>query len=194
MEYFCYFWSWNKILKDFVSEGQKIAGIEYKESGKFDKAGIDITFDNGKSVKEYNDTHFIKANGITTPKLMANGRLNFQVSVSNLPYTDQAIENISHEFAVHVKPKASDFFDNKKLDFSKGYEALMDYKKGYNPQYYNQYYGESKDKTSPTGLEHQMNDKTKAAEKLGVPIIQVLYQKNNIKRTDEQIKKILFSK
>ena len=181
-------------LKDFVSAGQKIAGHEYKESGKFDKAGIDITFDNGKSVKEYNDTHIPEANGITTPKLMENGRLNFQVSVSNLPFTDQAIENISHEFAEHITPKALDFYDNKKFDFSKGYDALMDYKNGYTPQYYSKYYGDSKDKTSTTDLEHQMNDKTQSAEKLGVPIIQVLYQKNNIKRTDEQIKKILFSK
>ena len=70
----------------------------------------------------------------------------------------------------------------------------MDYKNGYTPQYYSKYYGDSKDKTSTTDLEHQMNDKTQSAEKLGVPIIQVLYQKNNIKRTDEQIKKILFSK
>ncbi|WEK69559.1 MAG: DUF6443 domain-containing protein [Candidatus Chryseobacterium colombiense] len=181
-------------LKDFVSAGQKIAGVEYKEGGKFDKAGIDITFDNGKSVAKYNSEHLQDANGITTPRLMNNGRLNFEVSVSNLPYTDQAIENIAHEFAQHLMPKALDFFDNKKFDFSNGYESLMDYKKGYTPQYYSKYYGDRNDQASPTGLEHQMNEKTQAAEKLGVPIIKVLYQKNNIKRTDEQIKKILFSK
>lgn len=175
-------------LKDYASPGQVVAGHKYSDAGgKYDKAGIDLSFDNGTALNNRNsDKTVTPADGITTKK-EENGRMNFQVSITDGPFTDRTLETVTHELGIHVKLGAADYFDNKKFDFSTGYESIA--KDGYTQSYLNKYYGPNSGRSTNTP-DHLVNDKTNQAYKLGLPIIKSLYQKYNINRTDAQIKNL----
>ncbi|SIQ92651.1 RHS repeat-associated core domain-containing protein [Chryseobacterium indoltheticum] len=175
-------------LKDYASPGQVVTGHKYSDAGgKYDKAGIDLSFDNGKALTTRNsDRTVTPANGITTIK-EENGRMNFQVSIMDGAFIDRTIETVTHELGVHVKLGAADYFDNRKFDFSTGYESIA--KDGYTQSYLNKYYGPNSGRSTNTP-DHLVNKKTDQAYKLGSPIIKALYQKYNINRTDAQIKNL----
>ncbi|KFF76234.1 hypothetical protein HX13_00555 [Chryseobacterium sp. P1-3] len=105
-------------LKDYASPGQVVAGHKYSDvGGKYDKAGIDLSFDNGTALNNRNsDKTVTPADGITTKK-EENGRMNFQVSITDGPFTDRTLETVTHELGIHVKLGAADYFDNKKIRF-----------------------------------------------------------------------------
>lgn len=177
-------------LKDYASPGQKIAGVEYSDKGgKYHNKGMDLSFDSGKALDNYNKGAFDKAVGITD-RISENGRMNFRVSIEDRAYTDQTLETLTHELGIHVKLGSMDYFDNKKFDFSSGYESIKS--DGYTSSYLNKYYGESSSR-SVTTPDHMVDRKTNQAYNLGAPILRSFYQKNNIKRTDAQIKN-LYSK
>lgn len=178
-------------LADYASPGQEVAGVKYSDKGgKYDQAGIDLSFDSGKALEEYNNSQYLdKATGITE-NVSENGRMNFKVSIQDRKTTDLTLETITHELGIHVKLGSGDYFDNKKFDFSTGYESIKS--DGYTKSYLNKYYGESSNRGT-TVPDHKVDGKLNLAYKLGLPIIQNFYQKLNIKRTDEQVKK-LFSK
>ncbi|MBK1896064.1 RHS repeat domain-containing protein, partial [Chryseobacterium paridis] len=174
-------------LKDYASPGQKIAGVEYSDKGgKYHNKGMDLSFDSGKSLANYNKGSFNKAVGITD-KISENGRINFRVSIEDRAFTDQTLETLTHELGIHVKLGSMDYFDNKKFDFSSGYESIKG--DGYTSSYLNNYYGESTSRSTNVP-DHMVDKKTNQAYNLGAPILRSFYQKLNIKRTDAQIKNL----
>lgn len=175
-------------LKDYASPGQVVAGHQYsKEGGKYDKAGMDLSFDNGAALTKYNSNKTVTpANGITNTK-EENGRINFEVSITDGAFVDRTLKTLTHELGVHVKLGAGDYFDNKKFDFSSGYESIMVAPSS--QSYYQKYYGPNSGRSTNVP-DHLVDDKTNQAYKLGLPIIKALYQKYNIQRTDAQIKNL----
>jgi hypothetical protein len=187
--------SWNQFatskdgvayLSDYASKGQVIAGVKYDNAGKYDKAGIDLSFDSGQALSNRNDTSLEQAVGITSTSV-DKGRVNFKVSIEDRASTDLTLETLTHELGIHVKLGSMDYFDNKKFDFSKGYESIA--KDGYSQSYLNKYYGEKSGRGTNVP-DHLVDKKTNQAYNLGAPILRSFYQKLNIKRTDAQIKSL----
>ncbi|WP_183148075.1 DUF6443 domain-containing protein [Chryseobacterium nematophagum] len=187
--------SWNQFatskvgvayLSDYASKGQVIAGVKYNNAGKYDKVGIDLSFDSGQALANRNETSVEQAVGITSISI-ENERVNFTVSIEDRAYTDLTLETLTHELGIHVKIGSMDYSDNKKFDFSKGYESIA--KDGYTQSYLNKYYGEKSGRGTNVP-DHLVDKKTNQAYNLGAPILQSFYQKLNIKRTNAQIKSL----
>lgn len=173
-------------LKDFAKAGQTIAGHTYEKDGKYHKKGINLILGTGACTIEYNERRLYQANGLTDSVIKLNG-MDIIIDIEDY----KTINNLStflHEFFVHGIPSAEDYYGNKKLDFSAGYEQwFMDFvKKNWS----------EKNKTNKRLIEHKLekseHNKNKRLEKYGAPIMQEFYKKKGIKKDTKTIKNEMY--
>jgi RHS repeat-associated protein len=163
-------------LSNFAEKGQKIAGHEYKESGKYDLKNIDLSF------KKLDDNDI--ANAKTDYEKKGDGlQINILLSQTNTSIPDN-IKEIGHESFIHTEMYARDFRDNKKLDNSTDNDDIVNWvdaaiKKGYPKNYRDNL------------IQHTQEINSKILNAKLLPILQDYYKNAGIKKKDaEIIKKI----
>jgi RHS repeat-associated protein len=158
-------------LSNFAEKGQVIAGHKYKESGNFDVKGIDLKYGEAKSEESIGDAY--------TSEKTKNDGLEITIHLSEGTKVDNMIDDIGHESFLHAEPIASDFYDDKKLNLS---TIDKDIVKQLKDVKYPKNWMEN-------AAHHNQDVRHKILEKKLVPILKNYYRSNNIKKSDDDIKK-----
>ena len=110
-------------------------------------------------------------------------KINIQIRAFRL--VDDNIETIGHESFIHADKNAGDFYDDGKMNLSNIDKYIVSYVDGLikeNSQY----------KSSRINLsQHYQERKDKILEKKLVPILLQYYRKQNIKKTEDQVKEFV---
>ena len=98
----------------YAKAGDEIGGVKFLKDGEYHKQGIDINVGTNVTVDG--------ASG-TVSNHMNENRLVFNLDIKNgRSYIGGAIETIAHESFIHILPQTKDYLDNKKFDFSAGFD------------------------------------------------------------------------
>ena len=104
-------------LSKYAEAGQIIAGQEYKSDGEFHSKGVDLGFSNIDKKNPSEDG--------TTGYSISENKLDITIRLDDNSNVDSYIENIGHEGFIHADKYATDYSDNKKMDFSRGIDRSM---------------------------------------------------------------------
>lgn len=168
----------SSFLANFAHKGQTIAGEKFKgESGKYDKANIDLNF--GKSRYQENSAE--------TGKEVKGDHLQITIGINNNPNLasdlGDFIDDIAHEAFGHVDFLAQDFFSDRKIDLSNIDKSILkntdDWIKG-DPK--------SRLRHRENLSHHDQEIKDQIYVKKTFPILKEYYKNAKIKKTDAQIK------
>ncbi|MDY3529822.1 hypothetical protein PG593_08545 [Riemerella anatipestifer] len=162
-------------LSQYAAPNQKVAGVQYgKNGGKYHNKGINLIIGDFGFTKEYNSKNLLPANGMTVDEMKGDGiDIIVDILASGSAYSN--LETIIHETVIHAEKSAIDYFDNRKLDQSAGYDKdLVSFgrKNDYSKRYY----------------DHYQERRDNKRFKIGVPIIKSFNHKNNIRKSDNDIK------
>ena len=102
----------NKFLSNYAKAGQQVFGQKFNKSGKFDKKGINVNYQNSGNKTESN----------TTKKFQNNLEINVSLSTEGFGFDDNKLLNLlkasSHESFFHVSSISKDYLDDGKLNYS----------------------------------------------------------------------------
>ncbi len=163
-------------LGNYAEEGQVIAGHKYEKSGKYDKKNIDLQFS-----KLEDDS---PATGKTKFEETKDG-LKINIQLRAFRRVDDNIETIGHESFIHADKNAGDFYDDGKMNLSNLDKKIVSYVDGIIKK--NSQYSSSRFNLS----QHYQERKDKILEKKLVPILLQYYRKQNIKKTEDQVKEFV---
>jgi uncharacterized protein RhaS with RHS repeats len=174
-------------LANFAEKGQMLAGKKFTgESGKYDKKNIDLNFGHlatnnpqnasGATKTEVNGNHLQITIELTDHE--GGSKTNFGEPVAH------EIDNIAHEAFTHADSSAEDFYGDGKLNFS---NINKEYVKSVNEQ-------AKKDPLlapyKARYLQHWTEKDNHIMDQKAFPILKQFYRNANIKKSDEQIKKM----
>lgn len=162
-------------LSKYAAPNQKVAGVQYgKDGGEYHNKGVDLIVGGFGLTNDYNSTNLLPASGMTVNNITQDG-VDITVDILGSGSAYSNLETIIHETVIHAEKSAIDYSDNKKIDQSAGYDKdLVNFgkKNNYSKRYYDHY------------QERRDNKRLQ----IGVPIIKSFNQKNNIKKSDTDIK------
>lgn len=166
-------------LSNFAQKGQTIAGEKFKgESGKYDKANIDLNFGT-----KANDGR----SSATTGNEVKGDHLQITIGIADNPNLasdlGDFIDDIAHEGFGHVDLLAEDFYSDRKIDYSNIEKNVIDNTDAWikvNPRERKRY--------RENLLHHDHEIQNKIFIKKTFPILKEYYKNAKIKKTDAQIK------
>jgi len=159
-------------LSKYAKKGQTIAGVTFDKDGEYHLSKIDIAFVGSKGLSTGDNR-----DGQTSAEIK-NGRLMISICVAGQSNTASGLITTIHEVFIHGSQYSRDYKDNKKLDNSHAYPGLREYDKKHGKN---------------TGYIHHVQElnSDKHMDKYGLPIMRDYYKKIGIKKTDEQIRKLM---
>ena len=102
----------NKFLSKYAKAGQQVFGQTFNKTGKYDKKGINVNYQNSGNKTESN----------TTKKFQNNLEINVSLSTEGFGFDDNKLLNLvkasSHESFFHVSSISKDYLDDGKLNYS----------------------------------------------------------------------------
>jgi RHS repeat-associated protein len=172
-------------LANFAEKGQMLAGKKFTgESGKFDKKNIDLNFGRlgSNDIASARTGHEVKGDHLQITILLPK---NEGSNANNNEMVGYQIDNIGHEAFAHADSFAEDFYKDGEIDFSninKQYVKSVDDQIKKDP---------SKAPYKTGILQHWTEQDNHTLEQKTFPILKQFYRNANIKKSDEQIKRMV---
>lgn len=166
-------------LGNFARKGQMIAGEKFKgESGKYDKANIDLNFerktDDGRS-------------SATTDNEVKGDHLQITIGIEDNPNLasnlGDFIDDIAHEAFGHVDFLAKDFYSDRNIDLSNIEKDILK-----NTDTWIKGDPKNRRRHRENLSHHDQEIRNKIYIKKTFPILKQYYKNANIKKTDAEIK------